>query len=336
MFRSIVVLQLTLVACGMLHCRPTAAQDPSEAGSVEKLAAMLQSIDPYRPTADIAGKVKVFGSTAMDAMAHGWAKGFKDFHKTAEVEVYAASPDETFQKMIENPGSIAMFSRPVKDEELEALKAKGIKNPTAFVVAREALGVFVNKTNPVSTISGEQLRAIFTAGGASEADLKWNILGATDSWASQPIHVISRTENSGTQKFLADFVFCDCSLREGLSSHVSNSDVLKAVSIDPLSIAICGLRSTGPAVKPLQLTAGTSVVPSDDHAVFSGDYPLTRPLTLVIDMDANSPNAKAAQEFVHYALCQAGQAQAILVGFFPVDLPLLRAGLQKLGSTKFR
>jgi hypothetical protein len=53
-------------------------------------------------------------------------------------------------------------------------------------------------------------------------------------------------------------------------------------------------------------------------------------LTLLLDMGQSDSNAKASQEFVRYALCQAGQTQAILVGFFPVDLPLLRAGLQQL------
>lgn len=316
----------------------TAQEAASKTASVEQLTAMLQQIDPYRPDREAEGTVKIFGSTSMDAMAHAWTTGFKQFHQSAQVIIAAAGSEATFEKLLANPAAIGMFSRPVTDEELEDLKKKGLKQPMAFVVAREALGVFVHSNNPVQSISGEQLRAVFTsdATGDSGQPLRWELLGATGAFANQPIHIVSRTENSGTQRFLADFVFCSCQLREGVSSHVSNAGVLEAVSADPLSVAICGLRSTGKSVKSLQLMAGASKIPSDDHAVLSGQYPLTRPLTLVLDMGQTGADARASQEFVHYGLCQAGQAQAILAGFFPVDLPLLRAGLQKLGAAQIR
>lgn len=228
-----------------------------------------------------------------------------------------------------------MLSRPVKEEELAMLKKKGLKQPVAFVVAREALGVFVHPSNPVESISGEQLRAVFTAAENSQKPT-WKLLGASESLAAKPIHVVSRTERSGTQKFLQDFVFAGSKMREGVSAHVSNAEVIKAISGDPMAIGICGLRSNHKSVRPLQLTAGASVVPSDDHAILSGQYPLTRPLTMIVDVGQQSAEAKASQEFVRYGLCQAGQAQAIRVGFYPVDLPLLRASLQKLGRAELR
>ena len=326
------ILGIWISACVALSA---SAQEASPNASVEELTAMLQSIDPYRPNSEAKGVVRVAGSTSMDAMAHGWANCFKQFHTNIEVEISGGGSETTFERLQEDPDSVGMLSRPLKEEELERLRQLGLKKPTAFVVAREALGVFVHSQNPVASISGEQLRAVFTAKEGEESPT-WGLLGATDNWADRPIHVVSRTENSGTQRFLEEFVFHSATMRPGVSSHSSNSEVLKAVSADPLAIAICGLRSTGSTVRALQLTAGATVVPSDDHAVLSGQYPLTRPLTLVIDMGQTSENAKASQEFVHYALCQAGQAEAILAGFFPVDLPLLRAGLQKLGATQLR
>jgi phosphate transport system substrate-binding protein len=316
--------------------QPSCAQHQNaERASVEQLSAMLQTIDPYRPNLVTAGNVLVFGSTSMDALAHGWTKGFHYFHKQAEVIVSAAGSGTTFERLAANPSGIGMLSRPVKDEELEKLRQLGLKQPTAFVVAREALGVFVHQSNPIQSISGDQLKRVFTC-DRSERPPNWAILGAAGSLAKQSVHVISRTENSGTQRFLADFVFGSCKLREGISDHVSNAEVLQQVSQDPSAIAICGLRSTGSSVKVLQLTTGSKVIPSDDHAVLTGQYPLTRPLTLVLDMGRTDKDAQASQEFVRYALCRAGQTQAILVGFFPIDLPLLRAGLQKLNTSQLR
>lgn len=315
------------------NCLAQPAQPNS--ASVEELTAMLQSIDPYRPRSETAGKIAVFGSTSMDAMAHSWASGYKQFHPNVQVEISGAGSEATFEQLQENPSGVGMLSRPVRPEELEALKKIGLQQPTAFVVAREALGVFVHPSNPIKTISGDQLRLVFAESDDKQAPT-WGMLGAMDQWSSKPIHVISRSAESGTQKFLEDFVFHSTAMREGVSSHASNAQVLAAVSEDPLAIAICGLRSSQKTVKPLQLMAGASVVPSDDHAILIGQYPLTRPLTMVLDIARTDANAIAAQEFVRYALCQAGQSQAILVGFFPVDLPLLRAGMQRLDASQVR
>ncbi|RMF40322.1 MAG: hypothetical protein D6753_11935 [Planctomycetota bacterium] len=312
----------------------TAWCQPTNQTSVEQLTALLQTIDPYRPTREVRGTVRVYGSTSMDALAHGWAGGFKKFHPNVRVEITGTGYQETFDRLQQDPDGVGMIARPVTEAELAELKQRGLNAPHAFVVAREALGVFVHAQNPVQSISGEQLRQVFTMDGPP--GLTWGLLGAPGSWASQPIHIVSRVPNSGTQDFLANFVFKSAEMRPGVSEHVSNAQVLEVVREDPLAIAICGIRSKAEGVKALQLMAAGTAVPSDDQTILTGQYPLTRPLTLVVDLGQKTPDGLAAQEFVRYALCQSGQVQAVLVGFFPVDPPLLRAGLQKLDGSLVR
>ncbi|MCA9125802.1 MAG: substrate-binding domain-containing protein [Planctomycetales bacterium] len=331
--RSSLVLALTLTIGSVITCSTMADESASSNGNIAELAAMLQSIDPYRPAHQVTGKVVVYGSSSMDALAHGWANSFKEFHNGADIQIFGSNSELAFQQLIETPSGIAMLSRPVLDDELEQLKQQGLKNPVAFTVAREALAVFVHESNPAVSISGQQLREIFKE---SSSLPQWSWLTTDASWSPKPIHLISRTDTCGTQKYLRDYVFHSTTMRESLSQHTSNAEVLKAVGQDPLGIAICGMRSRGDHVKVLQLTAGDKVIPSDDHAVLSGEYPLTRPLTLVIDVGQSDALALASQEFVRFALCRAGQREAILVGFFPVDLPLLRAGLGRLDAPAVR
>ncbi len=329
------IVAWALAAVGSVFGLQSARCQQQNQASVEELTAILQAIDPYRPAKEVVGTVRVYGSTSMDALAHGWAGGFKQFHPRAVIEISGTGLEETFDRLQSAPDSVAMLSRPITEAELAELQRRGLKKPAAFVVAREALGVFVNAQNPIQTISGEQLRRVFTMDGPQDG-LTWGLLGATGPWASKPIHVISRVPDSGTQRFLSDFVFKSATLRSGESEHVSNAQVLEVVAQDPLAIAICGIRSQAGSVKTLQLMAGGTAVPSDEHAILTGQYPLTRPLTLVVDLGQTTPDGLAAQEFARYALCQSGQVQAVLVGFFPVDPPLLRAGLQKLGAFSVR
>ncbi len=341
-------LTVTIFVCCSVFCigsRPAAAQErpgtiPAKGQlSVPEMVSLLQAIDPYLPpkpnAPKLTGTVVVHGSTAMDSMAHIWSTGFKEFHKEAKVEIAASGSHEAFEHLVKNPSCVAMLSRPVRDDEVGALKAKGLKDPVAFVVAREALGVFVHKSNPVQAITGEQLRAVFTTDAKGDVPT-WGMLGATGEWANKPVHVIARSEASGTQVFLRDFVFGGSTMRDGVSKHISNAETLTAVTADPLGIAICGLKSSGASVRSLSLKSGNTQIPSDEHAVLRGEYPLTRAMTVVIDMGQTDANAKAAQAFVHYSLCQAGQAAAISASYFPVDLPLLRASLHKIQGEQFR
>ena len=215
------------------------------------------------------------------------------------------------------------------------MRKLGLKQPTAFTVAREALTVFVHSSNPTTSISGERIRDLFTTDNFPD-ELTWSAVGATGDWAKKPLHVIARTQDSGTQLFLSEYVFRGSHMRSPTAAFPSNAEVLAALSDDPLGIAICGYRSSGRLVKPLELAVGGTIVPCDDLAILSGRYPLTRPLTLVIDLGQSDAKARASQEFVRYAMCQSGQTQAILVGFFPVDLPLLHAALESLNSQTIR
>ncbi|GAB5405426.1 MAG: phosphate ABC transporter substrate-binding protein PstS family protein [Aureliella sp.] len=327
---------LFCLTIGVITCwsQPLCAQS-STAKAAAQLDAMIAAIAPYRPMKDASAEIRVVGSTSMDGLAHGWATGFSKFHKRAAVQIQGSGSEQALEALTAAPSSIAMLSRPVTDAELAGLKKRGLVNPVAIPVAREALAVYVHETNPVQAITGKQLKAIFTEGASAET-LNWSMLGAQGQWSSKPIHLISRTQRCGTQTFLRDFVFGSATMRGGKSEHSSNALVLEEVRKDPLAIAICGKRSKSSKVKMLQLTAGNQVVPSDDAAILNGQYPLTRTLTLVIDADRSDPQAIATQEFVRYALGQQGQVQTLIDGFYPIEANVMRAGLAKLGSNQIR
>jgi phosphate transport system substrate-binding protein len=264
-----------------------------------------------------------------------WAAGFRQFHKGAQVDISAAGSEDALKQIVSNRKVVAMLSRPVKDQEIDKLKEAGVAQPVRFVVAREALGVWVHASNPITAISFEQLQAIFTKEGSPQMPT-WGSLGVTGPLASKPVKIVLRPETSGTHAFLKEFVFANATMREGSQIQQSNAEVLGAVSKDPDSITVCGLRATGSTVRSVPLVAGGKPIPSDDHAVLSGQYPFTRHLTLILDMSQKDSDAKACQEFVHFALCQAAQLDAIKAGFFPAELPKLRAGLDQLQGNQLR
>ncbi|MBX3420439.1 MAG: substrate-binding domain-containing protein [Pirellulaceae bacterium] len=312
--------------------RSASAEQPAAGSmcSIERLQSVLQSIDPYQPQQVVSGKLALFGSSTMDGMAHAWVDQFRQFHADAVIEVSSIGESQAVERICSEPSSMWLVSRPVTPAELESLKSKGMRRPIALEVARQALGIFVHQSNPVTSISGEQMRSIFT--DESTGTPTWKLLGATGALADQPIRIISRTEDSGTHKYLKESVFRS-NLREGLPV-ASNAEIVDVIKTDPLAIGICGLKCGYNEARALSLQAGGNTIPSDEMAILSGQYPLVRPLSIVLDL--GQAQNKLAIEFVRYVLSQSGQAENVLAGYFPVDLPLIRAELAQLASTAVR
>lgn len=300
------------------------SQDQGSDGSVEELRAVLGSIHPYLPGIEIKTEIDVFGSTSMDSLAHGWAVGFKSFHPEAKIVIAAEGSETVFDRLGKNPASIGMLSRPVSEADLVELKKRGLKQPVAVMIARDAMGVFVHESNPLESISYSELTELFCEDSKGEK-ITWGSIGFTGELAESPVTLISRNGKSGTRVFLERFVFAGKTMRAATTTADSNAKMVAELEKTPLGIAISELKCGSHGARLLQLRADKATIPSDDHSILVGKYPLTRPLTLVLDLGQASEKAAANREFVRYALSHPGQMQAILSGFFPFDPPTLRA-----------
>ncbi len=310
--------------------KPLSSQDANSDGSVGEIRAVLESIHPYLPVKEVKSEIDIFGSTSMDSLAHGWAIGFKKFHPDAKVVISAEGSETVFDRLAKSPSSIGMISRPVTEEDLAELKNRGLQRPVAVMVAREALAVYVNDDNPMESVSYEQLATLFCSPDES-AELTWAAVGVTEKFGEQPVVLLGRNADSGTQTFLRDFIFRGQAMRSAAANFQSNAKLVGEVQKNPSAIAISGLKCGSHGARPLHLRSNKSMIPCDDHSILFGNYPLTRPLTLVLDVGAkHGEHSVASREFVRYALSQAGQMQAIVAGFFPFDPPMLRAEMLKV------
>lgn len=312
---------------------PATAQDaPQTDGggelSVEEIRALLRAINPYLPQQKITTEVDLFGSTSMDAMAHNWATAFKRFHPEATVTISAKGTESVFEELGKKPGSIGMMSRPVSPEDLDRLKSLGLKNPVAVQVARDALGVYVNESNPLTVISYPQLVQLFCQADNNDP-VTWGRVGVTGPLADQPVHVVGRPKSSGTRTFIDKYLFHKHQLRAMEQELSSNAEAIEAVSQNPQAITIGELKISKQGVRRLKLRDNDEILDADDHQVLLGRYPITRPMTLVFDL-GNAETAGVNCEFIRFTLSREGQTKAILAGLFPYDPPTLRAQMAKL------
>lgn len=306
------------------------AQESPQFDSVQEIRGLLESIHPYLPSTEVKAEIDLFGSTSMDRMAHGWATGFQKFHPDAKFVISAEGSETVFDHIAQSPTSIAMLSRPVSESDLSRLKELGMKQPVAVMVAREALGVFVNQASPLEAIDYETLMRIFCAPG-DPGTPTWAIAGLEGDYQTKPIVTVGRGAKSGTRTYLKNYVFRNQTMRVISSEAATNYGLVSEVAKDPNAIGIGGIRCGGHQAKLLKLKANGTVIPNDERSMLLGRYPLMRPFCLVIDMGQQGDIAAANREFVRYAITQAGQTEAMLAGLFPFDPPTLRAQEEKLG-----
>ena len=102
-----------------------------------------------------AGNVVVAGSSSVTPVMEKLAEGYQAVNPNATIEVQQSDSSTGMNMALEGTCDIGMASRALKDSELE-----GGLTPT--VIAMDGIAVIVNNASPVTGLSVEQVRSIFT------------------------------------------------------------------------------------------------------------------------------------------------------------------------------
>jgi len=189
-----------------------------------------------------------------------------------DVEIHAHGSSTGFKSLQASSADLAMASRKVRAMEVESLAHLGDVSDTSkeSVVAVDGIAVIVHPSNPVSSLSMPQLKAVFS--------------GVIRNWASfggenRPIQVYARNKRSGTYDTFKSLVLeGKAGLLLNVKRHESNDALSDDVSQDKGGIGFTGLPSIRDS-KVLAIADGKNpaILPSE-LSVATEDYPLSRRL----------------------------------------------------------
>ncbi len=177
-------------------------------------------------------------------------------------------------------------------------------NAYQIPVAWDALVVVVNKNNPVTDISFQQLQGLYLG-----KIKNWKTLGGADA----PIDLyVRRGKLSGVGRTLRELVFANFEQVFSATHVVKSSGPLeKGIMKNPNGIGVTGISSAKRRdVKILKLDGKYP----DYENIRKGEYVLYRPLYLVIAKDNHD---KKVHDFIKYALSREGQAVIRAQGTVP-------------------
>ncbi len=254
------------------------------------------------------------GSDTLFVVAQAWAEAYDRVHPEVTVSVGGGGSGTGFDALLNGLVDIANSSRRIGTQELERAARLQIE-PAEHTVGYDALAVYVHKSNPLSSITIEQLEEIFGSGGQFE---RWTDLGIeVPGCKDQRIVRVGRQNNSGTYAYFRDAVLSKSHRFDlGILDMLSSKDVVHLVEKTPCAIGYSGLAYATPKVKMTCIAIDESsscVVPSVASAS-DGSYPIARPLFMYVN---TSPRAEI-KDYIEWILSQQGQCILLGKGYAPV------------------
>lgn len=350
--RFAAVMVATVTVCSgsiiaMAQNAPSAASTPAAVSTPAaaaqnatehlQLTQLLQAIEPYRPMTDIKGKAVLAGSTTMVALGQHWAERFKLFHPGVEFTRGVDGSDAALEALSKDINVIAGVSRTVTDEDLAKLKAGACKDPIILIVALDPMAVYVNKNNPIESLSPEQIQKLFGVNSeGKQATATWGSLGVQGPLANQPIRIHHRSSISGTRNFIKTSILNGANLAEPAETHESNIEICKAIAKEPNGVGMCGFGDGNDSVRAVALMLNNQKIDATESNFLAGRYPLVRPLSLVLDKSLVAKDNGLREAILRYILSRDGQTEAIRAGFYPLDPNFIRQEVAQLVGTQLR
>jgi phosphate transport system substrate-binding protein len=257
------------------------------------------------------------GSDTIVNLALAWAERYQQLNPNVSISVTGGGSGTGIAALINKTVDIANASRQIKPEELDEAKDKGT-DAVEFVIARDAIAIIVNPSNPIDQLTLQQISDIY-----SGKIKTWDELGWSDpDGKERPIVRLSRETNSGTHVYFLEEV-----LRLGDSENKtlfsadtlllpSSEGITSEVKDNPNAIGYDGLGYVVPEVKVVAVARyanGPFVMPSAD-TVNNDEYPIARDLYMYT---AGKPSGEI-KAYLEWIMSPEAQQIVVELGFVPI------------------
>ncbi len=256
------------------------------------------------------------------------------------IQIQAHGSATAFTALADGSADIGMASRRIRPDEASRLSLLGDMTSSASesVLGLDGIAVIVNRSNPLTTATKDQLARIF-----SGETTDWSAAGGR----SGPIHLYARDDKSGTFDSFKSMVLGGGKLAGSAQRFEDSAALSDAVANDSNGVGFIALPYVRNAKALSVAEKGAMAMMANRFTVATEDYPLSRRLYLYTP---ENPQNKYSRNFVQFAISKAGQdivaannfvaqniarqREAVAPGA-PVEYKRLTAGAERL-SLDFR
>ena len=247
-------------------------------------------------------ELQIEGSTTVGPIADAFAEAFMKANPDVSITVKKTGSGDGAAALVDGRCDIATMSRFMKEAEFKKAVDNGVL-PVAHVVAMDGVCVIVHPSNPVSELTSEHVRKMYTG-----EITNWSRVGGTN----MPIVTISRDSSSGTFETFEKLVMSKQKMAGSVETVGSNPQAHARVKTTAGAVAYVGLGFLDGDVKAVKVDG---IAPTR-KTIASGLYPVARPLFLFTN--GYPKLGSAVFGFVTFHLSEKGQEIVEAKGFVPV------------------
>jgi len=315
-FRKAYNVKPLLMAAFVAISLPLAAQMAKAEGVDAKLPA-------YQAATGVAGNIDSIGSDTLNNLMTFWAESFKKHYPNVKIQIEGKGSSTAPPALIAGTASFGPMSRKMKSSEIDEFEKKYGFKPTEVGVALDSLAVFVNKDNPLKSLSMPQVDAIFSKsrkGGYATDITEWKALTPDAGYAALPISLYGRNSASGTYGYFKEHALYKGDYKDTVKEQPGSAAVVMGITEDKAGIGYSGIGYVTSGVKTLALSQkeGEQAYDASMENVLSGKYPLSRMLYIYVVKEPNKPLPALQQEFLKFVLSKEGQEIVSKDGYLPL------------------
>ena len=264
------------------------------------LLLLILTLLSCNPKPQQTAVINIQGSDTMLKLTENLANEFMKLNPGISIYVSGGGTSVGVRALIRGDVDITTASRNLKPEEAKLLAEYYGSLGMFFLVAKDALHIYLNPDNPVRELTLEQLKMIYLC-----KITNWKMVGGED----QSIIPVSRNLNSGTYFYFQEHVLEGMDYCNNIVILPTTQSIIDFVSEHKNAIGYGGFKTTDNII----YAAVDGIEPSDKNAQ-NDTYPITRYLHFFTTREPKG----AVKFFIDWVLSPEGQNIVKNSGFIPL------------------
>jgi len=287
-------------------------------------ALAANAVETTEPQVPVEGRLVVTGSVALSNLMTYWTQAFAEHNPLITVTIADPGGTSGIEALVNGTTDVALTSTPISSKQKEAFEARFGYSPSVIPVAMDAVAVYVNDANPLTSITLQDLDAIFSSTqrcGAPRPIQTWGTLAVKGNLAQQRITVYGLTDDTGAARLLRETALCGGDFIPDFQALAGPAAVENVLDTDVSGIGFSSsaMRSAGIHALAIAQDKGALAVAPTPDAIRSGHYPMSRTLSIAINRPLSQSLSPALDAFVDFVLSPEGQSIVTKAGY--VSLP---------------
>lgn len=266
-----------------------------------------------------SGEITIAVDEALQPLIEAEVSAFQNLYTNAKIKVIYTSEQQALDTLFQDSVRLAIIPRTLTQDEEKILKDQKLSR-NQVMVAKNAVALVVNKSNPDSLISVDQLKAILSGKITNWKDI---------SKKSAPIQVVFDKPNSGMVKFLIDSLSVALPLPANCFAVNSNAAVIDHISKQPDALGLIDVSWISDrddsttntflnSVKIVAVSNGKDFVKPYQGYIADRQYPLLRNVYII----SREARAGLGSGFTAFVAGEKGQRVILKSGLVPATMPI--------------